>query len=323
MPKNPLKIAMLKEEYSDSMRILKESSLKTTYYFDFKEKGNGKMVCYEIFPGIYFTYVEFHTFTINDFFKEVEKTSIEINHCKKGRYECKLHGKYLYLEEGDLVATTKASKAESSGFTLGYYEGIEIFIDKEIAKHSLKNILGYSFNLEELYQKIAENDDFILIRSTDEIEHIFSELYNVDKRIQETYFKLKVLELFLFLKIAPLNNKIEDKPHFSQKQVNAVKEIKKQMVDNITMDITLEDLSKEYGISVTSLKSCFKAVYGKPLFNWRKEYKLQLAGRLLKETNENITEIATKIGYKNPSKFSSAFKSYYNLTPSEFRKRKI
>ena len=33
-----------------------------------------------------------------------------------------------------------------------------------------------------------------------------------------------------------------------------------------------------------------------------------------------MTEIASKIGYENPNKFTSAFKEMYGSSPTEFRK---
>lgn len=319
MEKNPLKIKLLEDNYKNYMKISNESSFKSVYKFDFKNNGNGKMTAYEVFQGIYLTFIEVYGFKIDQFVRLNGTNNITINHCKKGRFECKFNEKYLFLEEGDLVASTKTTENKYSSFPLGFYEGIEIFIDINIAKDSLKNMLGYSFDLDELYNKISNNENITIFKATNKIEHIFSELYNVDEKIQEMYFKLKILELFLFLKISSLTNEIETIPRLSKKQVEIVKNIKKEIVKNISAPITLKELSKKYKISVSSLKSSFKIVYGKPLFTWRKEYRLQQAKKLLKESDKNISSISHQVGYKNSSKFSAAFKSYYNITPSEYR----
>ena len=42
--------------------------------------------------------------------------------------------------------------------------------------------------------------------------------------------------------------------------------------------------------------------------------------KLLLETELSVTEIASKIGYENPNKFTSAFKGMYGCSPTEFRK---
>ena len=42
-----------------------------------------------------------------------------------------------------------------------------------------------------------------------------------------------------------------------------------------------------------------------------------MAERLLKENKLTIGEIALQIGYQNPNKFTSAFRTEYGMTPTE------
>ena len=53
-----------------------------------------------------------------------------------------------------------------------------------------------------------------------------------------------------------------------------------------------------------------------------KEYKIQMAAQLLLTTQLSISEIAGKIGYSNPNKFSSAFRSIIGMSPREYRNAK-
>jgi len=43
------------------------------------------------------------------------------------------------------------------------------------------------------------------------------------------------------------------------------------------------------------------------------------AAIMLKQTKENISEIAHKVGYNNSSKFASAFKDVIGKSPKEYR----
>ena len=54
-----------------------------------------------------------------------------------------------------------------------------------------------------------------------------------------------------------------------------------------------------------------------------KSYRMQAATVLLKDSSDSITEIAAKIGYDNPSKFSEVFKKEFGKLPSEFRKEHL
>lgn len=47
---------------------------------------------------------------------------------------------------------------------------------------------------------------------------------------------------------------------------------------------------------------------------------MEEAQRLLRDTNENIVEIAMLVGYSNSSKFSAAFKKHTGILPKEYRR---
>lgn len=46
----------------------------------------------------------------------------------------------------------------------------------------------------------------------------------------------------------------------------------------------------------------------------------ELAAKLLRETNLNMAQISEQIGYESQSKFTAAFKAYYQMLPKEYRK---
>lgn len=70
----------------------------------------------------------------------------------------------------------------------------------------------------------------------------------------------------------------------------------------------------------TTLKEVFKSVYGTSLAAHIKEHRMELAAQLLRETDLTIAQIGQRIGYKSQSRFSSAFKAYYEVLPTEYRK---
>ena len=106
----------------------------------------------------------------------------------------------------------------------------------------------------------------------------------------------------------------------SKKHVNVVENVKDDLIKDLESKITIDELANKYSVSKTTLKNCFKGVYRKPIFKWRKEYKLDYACRLIEEGQLSILEISKKVGYSSPSKFSQAFKGYVGCTPSEYKK---
>ena len=132
-----------------------------------------------------------------------------------------------------------------------------------------------------------------------------------------------VLELLLYLGTEKIQNTQVKVPYFAHTQVKKVKEIQKYMVSNLRQHYTLEQLSEQFDIPLTSMKACFKGVFGCSIYAYIKSYRMQAATVLLQNSDCSITEIAMKMGYDNPSKFSEVFKKEYEMTPSEFRKKYI
>ena len=91
------------------------------------------------------------------------------------------------------------------------------------------------------------------------------------------------------------------------------------MIQDLSHHYTLDELSRQFGIAQTSMKLCFKAVYGSSIYQYMKSYRMQTARVLLQDTSHSVTEIAAALGYDNPSKFSEAFKKEYGTSPTLFR----
>ena len=82
----------------------------------------------------------------------------------------------------------------------------------------------------------------------------------------------------------------------------------------------IKELAKAVHMSPTKLKTLFKKVYGKSIFEYYQEKQMQLALNLLKRANMSVKEVSHTMGYNNHSNFTTAFKKYYNYLPSEVTK---
>ena len=92
------------------------------------------------------------------------------------------------------------------------------------------------------------------------------------------------------------------------------------LVEHLDRRITLQELSQTFSFPLTSMKKCFKEVYGTTVNAYLQSYRIHTAAGLLRETKLDVTEIAGKVGYQNASKFSEVFRQYTGHTPTEYRK---
>lgn len=84
--------------------------------------------------------------------------------------------------------------------------------------------------------------------------------------------------------------------------------------------ITIEQLSRQYLLNPTTLKSVFKSVYGMPVASYMKAYRMKLAAGLLLQGELNVAEVAARVGYENQSKFAHAFERAFDMMPTVYRR---
>lgn len=151
----------------------------------------------------------------------------------------------------------------------------------------------------------------------------FSELYHVPEKLRYGYIRVKVLEILLVLTgLNPEENKA-DWVHFSEAQIAVIKQIHTLLVEHFNEHYTIDYLAERFEISPTVMKKCFRGVYGDSVYSYMKLYRLQVAERLLKESQLNVGEITAQVGYLNPNKFTSAFCAEYGMPPTAWRKKTI
>jgi AraC-like DNA-binding protein len=78
-------------------------------------------------------------------------------------------------------------------------------------------------------------------------------------------------------------------------------------------------LAREFALSESTLKRHFKAVYGKTMYEYYLEKKMDLAKRLLQEKKISVTETAYMLGYEKVSAFISMFKKVHKVLPGSFK----
>lgn len=89
---------------------------------------------------------------------------------------------------------------------------------------------------------------------------------------------------------------------------------------NMGEKIKVSDIANHIGINRSYLTTCFKKIFGKSPFEYILEVKMNTAKKYLLQSNLKINEIASMTGYDDQITFSKAFKSYYGISPREYRK---
>ena len=188
----------------------------------------------------------------------------------------------------------------------------------ELEKHPLPIFADIPLDLKYLDSNFCRPDKSTALPSSADIDAIFRPLYLLSEKLRLPYFKLKVQELLLYL--WRLDPKQAGLTQYCSRQTALIKDIHTQLTEHLDRRYTIEELSKQYLINTSSLKTLFKGVYGLPIAAYMKEYRIRKSMELLRQTDLSITEIASRIGYETQGKFSKAFKETARMLPSEYQK---
>ena len=90
--------------------------------------------------------------------------------------------------------------------------------------------------------------------------------------------------------------------------------------NNLTNDITIEDISNYSYISSFYFQKGFSIICGYGLSEYIRNRRLSCAGYEVLNTDNKIIDIALKYGYDSPDSFTKAFTRFHGSTPTEVRR---
>ena len=312
-------LAILAKEQGDLLPLAESNGCHV--YQVKNETGEGTMTMYEAFPGALVMYNDFHISYYDSTFK-TKQDLLCIDYCREGRMEYAV-GKdaFSYVEAGDLKIDRRLEHEGHFVLPLSHYHGISIGLHlPQAAPEAARLMGGCPFDLHAIQRKFCPDTRPRVIRGAPSIDHIFQELYAVPERIKLPYFRVKILELLLYLDALDLGAGME-KPYFYRSQVETVKAIRTYLTEHLDRHITLEELSERFQMPLTTLKSCFKNVFGSPVNTYMRNYRMDRAAIFLRqEPSASVMEIAGRVGYDSASKFAAAFKAVKGKTPLEYRR---
>ena len=158
-------------------------------------------------------------------------------------------------------------------------EGIKLGADAYLAK---------PFSLEELHLTIDN-----LIDNVRRLKGKFSGALKQDDKVE----------------------KIEVKGNDEELMERIMKVVNENMGDS---DFNVEKMCDEVGVSRTQLHRKLKEMTGVPTSEFLRNIRLNEAARLIREHKINITQVSYMVGFANNSHFSTAFKKYFGMSPTEY-----
>ncbi len=99
-----------------------------------------------------------------------------------------------------------------------------------------------------------------------------------------------------------------------------VKEILDFLSAHIYDRIKISDIARALKKSESTIKQLFSTYRSDGIISYYNSLKISEAKKLIREHHYNVTQIAEMLCFDSPQYFSKCFKSYTNMTPSEYKK---
>lgn len=181
-------------------------------------------------------------------------------------------------------------------------------IEEYFCKHTISDLFNKNLNKIEISFKIK-----LILKDILECKYT--------NTLKNVYIEGKVLEL-----LATLANEIKEKNvlkrdrYISRSDLKSLNSIKNIIDENYVNPLTISELSKMALISETKLKTNFKSIFGKTIYEYVINKRMEIAKNLLDERRIKVKEAAVLVGYSNIGYFSKTFKEKYGFSPSEYIK---
>lgn len=229
----------------------------------------------------------------------------ELTYVDKGELLTTIDGVSYHLKQGDLIFYAPMQFHTQSTF-------------EKISSSYLTINFKMNFNHADLLCNkifsLKRDSYFIVTRLIEELSN--DNLYSDDLSL--CYLKELIIQMLR------LNNShFHSKPttHMQQTYENELlNDILLYIDNNIYEKISVSTLCEHFCISTSMLHSLFRKNMNNTAKNYINELKLSKSKELIRNSTHTLSEISEMLGFSSIHYFSKKFKSYFNISPTEYSK---
>lgn len=233
---------------------------------------------------------------------------------------------FLYAELGSVYRVIMA-KNGAEGLQLALAQSPDLIVSDVV----MPEMDGFT-----LLKKLKGNSNtshIPVILLTSKTEHV-DRIQGLDKGADAYLTKPFIMEELSMMIANLIANRLLLKGKFSgaQDQEDKVKTVEMKSSDEVLMervmkvvnghldnsDLNVEMLAEQVGLSRVQLHRKLKELTGIPASEFIRNIRLKQAALLLKDKKMNISQVAYAVGFTNHTHFSTAFKKFYGVSPTDY-----
>ncbi|AXY76985.1 AraC family transcriptional regulator [Paraflavitalea soli] len=182
------------------------------------------------------------------------------------------------------------------------------------------------FPLDNLLDRINEKENPLILSSIctisviNQVNTLFDLL--IDREHAPTQIAQLSTSLVLDFLNKALNSRVPQAP--GNNDAHFIKVMEAEAILQAHLQRTLPnvyDIAQQVSLSESTLKRHFKMIFGKSLYEYYLEKKMNLAKTLLLEQPLTVYQTASKLGYEKVSNFIWIFKKHHGYSPGSIKKR--
>lgn len=226
-----------------------------------------------------------------------------------------------YVDKGELLTTIDRVSYHLKQGDLIFYAPMQFHTQSTFEKISSSYLtinFKMNFNHADLLCNkifsIQRDSYFIVTRLIEELSN--DNLYSNDLSL--CYLKQLIIQM---LRLD--NSHFHSKPttHMQQTYENELlNDILLYIDNNIYEKISVSTLCEHFCISTSMLHSLFRKNMNNTAKNYINELKLSKSKELIRNSTHTLSEISEMLGFSSIHYFSKKFKSYFNISPTEYSK---
>ena len=106
----------------------------------------------------------------------------------------------------------------------------------------------------------------------------------------------------------------------TSQQISRINDVLYFIHQDISNELLAKDLANIAAYSEQHFHRLFKEVVGEPVHHYIRRTRMEFAAnQLMFDAKSSVLDIATKSGFASVSSFSRAFKSFFDMSPGEWR----
>jgi AraC-like DNA-binding protein len=190
-----------------------------------------------------------------------------------------------------------------------------------ITPQRLKELIAFDQPNSTLQTISANGSSFLYFENMSvETKLLLKNLIAIDTQgtLSNFYIQIKVQELLYQVFYALSLRENSNQQNINSADAARLLYIRNEILRDLSQPPVLKELAHVAAMSETKLKLLFKQTFGRTIYTYFQQARMEEAAFLLKKGKRSVAEVGYEMGFSNLSHFSRLFEKHYGLNPKRF-----